>query len=163
MRENQQPQAEIPQTRLIRAGEDRYGEQRGLRMSQIDFKVVPSDTGGLLILENSFHGKGGPPRHLHFDQDEWFYVVEGDFIFEIGQESFQLHTGDSLLAPRGVPHVWAHNSAAQGKILIAFTPAGQMEAFFRSSMKGNVMPPKDPEFWRSHGMELLGPPLKIDQ
>jgi quercetin dioxygenase-like cupin family protein len=156
------PPAENPRARLIQAGEDWHGEQRGLRMSQIDFKVVTAG-GDLLIIENTFQAGGGPPRHLHHDQEEWFYAVRGEFIFEVGQERFLLRPGDSLLAPRKVPHVWAFTGGGQGKILIAFQPAGQMEAFFRAIMQGNVPPPVDPEVWRRHGMELLGPPLALAQ
>jgi fermentation-respiration switch protein FrsA (DUF1100 family) len=45
--------------------------------------------------------------------------------------------------------------------VIAFTPAGRMKAFFREVTKADAMPPLDPELWRAHGMELLGPPLKL--
>lgn len=154
--------SETSQVVRVAAGEDRFGEQRGLGISVITFKVTPQDSGGLLILENSFTTKGGPARHLHYDQDEWFYAVEGDFSIEVGQEQFTLHPGDSLLAPRKVPHVWAHVGPAHGRILIAFMPAGQMEAFFREVTKANAMPPQDPALWRAHGMELLGPPLKVE-
>src|SRR5262249_32603490 len=92
----------------VSAGEDRFGEHRGLGISVIDFKVVPSDSSGLFVLENIFHSKGGPARHLHTNQDESFYVLEGEFRFEVGSEKFTLHPGDSLLAPRNVPHVWAY-------------------------------------------------------
>ncbi len=146
----------------VAAGEDRYGEHRGLGISSIAFKVVPKDSSGLLILENTFHAKGGPARHLHVDQDEWFYAVEGTFIIEVGQERTTLHPGDSLLAPRKVPHVWAFVGSHQGRILVAFDPAGTMEAFFREVTKANAMPPQDPALWRAHGMELLGPPLSLD-
>jgi quercetin 2,3-dioxygenase len=98
---------------------------------------------------------------LHYEQDEWFYAVEGEFIIELGQEKFRLNPGDSLLAPRMVPHVWAYSGDTHGRILIAFMPAGKMEAFFRNVMKANTMPPLDPELWRAHGMELLGPPLTL--
>jgi quercetin dioxygenase-like cupin family protein len=161
MEEIQQISAKTPFTRLLKSGEDWFGEQRGLSMSQIDFKVVPQDSPGFLILENTFRAKGGPPRHLHYEQEEWFYILEDDFIFEIGEDTFQLHPGDSLLAPRKVPHVWAHVGNNWGRILIGFMPAGQMEAFFRKFMTGNVMPPNDRELWRAHGMELLGPPLVV--
>jgi mannose-6-phosphate isomerase-like protein (cupin superfamily) len=145
----------------VQAGEDRFGEQRSLGVSFINFKILPQDSNGLLILENVFHAKGDPARHLHYDQDEWFYAVEGEFIVEIGQERFQLQPGDSLLAPRKVPHVWAHVGNTRGRMLIAFMPAGKMEAFFRDVTKANAMPPQDPALWRAHGMELLGPPLAI--
>jgi mannose-6-phosphate isomerase-like protein (cupin superfamily) len=146
----------------VKAGEDRFGEHRGLGVSVIQFKVVPSDQNGLLILENSFHAKGGPARHLHYDQDEWFYAVEGEFVVEIGPERFTLQAGDSVLAPRKIPHVWAHTGNAEGRILIAFMPAGKMEAFFREVTKANAMPPQNPELWRAHGMELVGPPLAVE-
>ncbi len=146
----------------VAAGQDRFGEHRGLGVSRIDFKVTPHDSSGILILENTFHAKGGPARHLHDDQDEWFYVAEGEFMFEVGEERFTLKTGDSALGPRKVPHVWAFVGDTSGKIVIAFSPAGKMEGFFREVTKANAMPPQDPELWRAHGMELLGPPLKVE-
>jgi mannose-6-phosphate isomerase-like protein (cupin superfamily) len=145
----------------VAANQDQLGEHRGLGVSEITFKITPKDSDGVFVIENTFHERGGPARHLHFVQDEWFYAVEGEFIFEVGQEKFTLHPGDSTLAPRKVPHVWAYTSGERGKILIAFMPAGKMESFFREVTKANAMPPQDPALWRTHGMELLGPPLKV--
>ncbi len=146
--------------RQVAAGADRFGEHRGLGVSRIDFKVVTQDA-SLLILENTFHQRGGPARHLHYHQDEWFYALEGRFVVEIGEQRFELNPGDSLFAPRRMPHVWAHVGDARGRMLITFTPAGSMEAFFRKVTEANAMPPQDPELWRAHGMELLGPPLTL--
>ncbi len=156
----QQPR--IPPILQVMAGNDRYGEQRGLGISVIDFKLTAQDSNDIMIIENTFHARGGPARHLHFDQDEWFYALEGEFILEVGQERSRLTPGNSLLAPRRVPHVWAHIGNTRGRILVAFMPAGKMEAFFREVTKANAMPPQDPELWRAHGMELLGPPLAIE-
>jgi mannose-6-phosphate isomerase-like protein (cupin superfamily) len=146
---------------LVPADQDRFGEQRGLGVSNISFKVMPGDSRDVFIIENTFHEKGGPARHLHYEQDEWFYVLEGEFLMEIGQNEFRLAPGDSILGPRKVPHVWAFLGEGRGRILIAFLPAGKMEAFFREVTKSNAMPPQDPELWRTHGMELVGPPLKV--
>lgn len=154
--------SQTPPALVVAAGEDRFGEHRGLGISVIDFKVTPQDSGGLLIIENTFHAKGGPARHLHYDQDEWFYAVEGQFIVEVGEKRFTLNPGDSLLAPRTMPHVWAHVGESRGRMLIAFMPAGKMEAFFREVTKADAMPPQDPALWRVHGMDLLGPPLSLD-
>jgi len=145
----------------VMAGEDIFGEQRSLGISTIAFKVVPPDPNGILILENTFHARGGPARHLHLDQDEWFYAVEGDFLVEVGGKTMTLHPGDSLLAPRRVPHVWAYVGDTTGRMLIAFLPAGRMESFFREVTKANAMPPNDPKLWQAHGMELVGPPLPV--
>lgn len=152
-------------TRLIHvpAGRDRFGERRGLGISEINFKLVPRDAEGALIIENTFHRRGGPARHLHFEQDEWFYAIEGEFVVEVGAQRFELNAGDSLLAPRRMPHVWAFVGEGRGRMLISFLPAGQMEAFFRTVTQANAMPPQDPALWRAHGMELLGPPLAVQR
>ncbi|MCE9645001.1 MAG: cupin domain-containing protein [Chloroflexi bacterium] len=150
------------QIHKVLAGEDRFGEHRGLGISEISFKVVPQDSNGLFIIENTFHAKGGPAKHLHFDQDEWFYAAEGEFLIEIGPDRFTMKPGDSLLAPRKIPHVWAFaGNSPRGRMLITFMPAGKMEDFFREVTEANAMPPQDPELWKAHGMELLGPPLQV--
>jgi uncharacterized cupin superfamily protein len=95
----------------------------------------------------------GPARHLHYEQDEWFYVLEGDFEFEIGADKFTLSPGDSLLAPRKVPHVWAYKGGSCGRVLVEFSPAGKMEAFFREVTKANAMPQQDSALWKAYRME----------
>jgi quercetin dioxygenase-like cupin family protein len=159
---NESRPMERPLALLLAAGADREGENRGLGSSTIAFKMILSDPSGPFILENTFLAKGGPARHLHYDQEEWFYILEGEFQFEVGADRFHLHPGDSLLAPRQIPHVWAFVGEARGRILVAFFPAGKMEAFFREVTKANAMPPQDPGIWRAHGMDLLGPPLPVE-
>ena len=155
MDESSQPRASL----FLAAGQDQFAQHRGLGVSAILFKVSGSNS--LFVLENVFHQKGGPARHLHHGQDEWFYVLEGEFLIEIGEERRRLHPGDSIFAPRKVPHVWAFVGEGRGRILVSFAPAGQMEAFFLEVTKANAMPPQDPALWRAHGMELLGPPLPV--
>ncbi|MDO8690440.1 MAG: cupin domain-containing protein [Dehalococcoidia bacterium] len=162
MNESLQTSAGFPPVLRVSAGEDRFGEQRGLGISSIDFKVSTQDSSGVFILENTFREKGGPARHLHYDQDEWFYSIEGEFMVVVGQERIRLKPGDSLLAPRKVPHVWAYVGDTRGRLLVAWMPAGKMEAFFREVTKANAMPPQDPGLWSVHGMELLGPPLPVE-
>ena len=157
-----QTQSDFPPELLVAAGDDSFGEQRSLGISAISFKVVPQDSNGIFIIENSFREKGGPARHLHYEQDEWFYALEGEFAFEVGEKKFRLKPGDSLFGPRKVPHGWAFTGGTpRGRILIAFLPAGKMEAFFREVTKANAMPPQNPELWHMHGMELIGPPLIV--
>lgn len=147
---------------MVPSGTDLAGEHRSLGVSTVHFKVAGHGSDGPLVLENTFHAKGGPGRHLHVAQDEWFYVVEGEFVIEIGARRTELSAGDSVLAPRQVPHVWAHVGEGKGRLLVSFTPAGLMEAFFREVTKAKAMAPQDPALWRAYGMELLGPPLAVD-
>lgn len=93
---------------FLKAGEDHFGEQHGLSMSQIDLKLVSPGSSGVLIIENSFQAKGGPPRHLHYDLDEWFYALEGDFTFMVGQETFLLQPGIRCLRRGRYPSMGAY-------------------------------------------------------
>ncbi len=149
---------------LLHSGQDSEDQIRSLGISTISFKLIQGGEEGLLIIENEFYEAGGPARHLHHNQDEWFYILQGEFLFEVGSQKLLLKPGDSVLAPRQVPHVWAFSGSPlqeHGRILIAFLPAGKMEAFFREVTRANAMPAQDPALWQAHGMELLGPPLKV--
>ena len=157
-----QPHANVPPVLRVASGEDQFGEYRGVGTGSMAFKVSSPDPNGLLIVELTLHKKGGPARHLHHNQDEWFYAVEGEFILEIGQERMKLNPGDSILAPSEVPHAWAYIGDITGRLLITFNRAGKMVAFLRKITQANAMAPQDPELWRSHDMELIGPPLAIE-
>ena len=152
----------VPSFVPVEAGKDRDNEQRGLGISTVSFKVTSQDNDGLFVIEITFQERGGPARHLHYEQDEWFYCLEGEFIMEVGSNRMTLKPGDSIFAPRNIPHVWSYVGDPGGKMLFAFTPAGQMEAFFRKTTKSNAMPPQDPELWQAHGMQLVGPPLEVE-
>jgi quercetin dioxygenase-like cupin family protein len=158
--ESEETRATTAEAVWVPAGEDVDGERRGLGISVISFKVTPRDGLDLLVLENRFQAPGGPPRHLHEEQEEIFYALEGQFLIEIGDERRTLGPGDAVLAPRQVPHVWASVGDA-GRILITFSPAGQMGAFFREVTRQDAMPGQDPDLWRRHGMRIVGPPLEL--
>ncbi len=150
----------------VPADQDRFGQRRkvfgGL---PIDVKVSARDSaGGLLIIEQIDDHKGGPPRHVHPEQDEWFHVIQGTYVLEVGEERFRLVDGDSVLAPRGLPHVWAHAGEGTGRMLIAFQPAGKMDAFFDAATRLQGIPAgaELAQLFREHGMEVLGPPLSLE-
>jgi mannose-6-phosphate isomerase-like protein (cupin superfamily) len=107
--------------------------------------------------------KGGPHLHVHQVEDEWFYVIEGEYIVQVGDERFRHTPGDSLLAPRKVPHTYAHLGDGQGRLLIAYEPAGDMEDFFLeiSKLAGSPSASEVQRVFRAHGMEVVAPPLKV--
>jgi quercetin dioxygenase-like cupin family protein len=148
---------------FVGEGTDRQGLERGLGITRLRYKVATADTnGGFFVIEQTILAKGGPPKHVHFEQDEWFFPVEGEFIAEVGNRQYRLRPCDSLLAPRLTLHVWAFVADAVGKIVIAFSPAGKMEAFFDVTAQKVSMPSQDPQLWLDHGMKVLGPPLPVD-
>lgn len=145
---------------VVLSGEDRFGDSHSLGFSVIRFKTSTADTGGnLFMVEHSNLMPGGPPLHLHLEQDEWFYVMEGEVLFQVGEKRLQLKAGDSVLAPRKVPHTFTAVGPKPGKMLIAFSPAGKMEQFFRDVAVPNG-PKMDAAIFRKYDMEYVGPPIK---
>jgi quercetin 2,3-dioxygenase len=129
--------------------------------NEVAFKVAAQDThDGLFIIEQVSQRKGGPPRHMHHAQEEWFYILEGEYVFEVGEQRIRMGPGDSLIGPRGVPHVWAYVGEKPGKIIIGFAPAGQMEKFFVEAAQLRDFA-ADQKLYRECGMDIVGPPLPL--
>lgn len=150
----------------VGAKEDRLAEELLIMGGQFDLKVSTQDSGGdLLIYDTVRLQRGGPALHRHFRQDEWFYVIRGEFIVRVGGDTLRLHPGDSAFAPRMIPHVWAMVSEGPGQMLVLFQPAGSMEDFFHEMSRFGPNIPKDQEvfrrLWAAHDQEMLGPPLAI--
>lgn len=144
---------------VVTAGQDRLGEVHSRGYSTILFKVLARETNdGLFIIEHAGLVKGGPPLHMHLHQEEWFRVMEGEVLFQIGDGRKRLRAGDSVLGPRGVPHTFSSVGEKPGRMLIAFNPAGKMEEFLRATAIPNP-PVQDAAFFRRYEMELVGPPI----
>ena len=158
--------AQIRTAHYVPAGTDRFRGKREVFGSRvIDTKVSTQDTnGGLSVSELIDVHKGGPSRHLHHEQDEWFYIAEGQYVIEVGDEHYELGPGDSVLAPRKVAHAWAHVGEGRGRLIVALQPAGQIEAFFDELATLGSSPDREElsRAFSSHGMELVGPPLSIE-
>jgi quercetin dioxygenase-like cupin family protein len=146
---------------------NRSGEDLLIMGGRFDLKVSARDTGGdLCIYDTVRQSKGGPALHRHHFQDEWFYVLRGEFIVKVGEQTLELRPGDSAFAPRKIPHAFAMTSEGEGQMLVLFQPAGSMEDFFHGMARYGPAIPKNQEtelkqLWLDHGMEILGPPLKV--
>jgi mannose-6-phosphate isomerase-like protein (cupin superfamily) len=143
---------------LVRSGESRTGASLEFLNGRFDCKISAKDTGGALCAFDSYRFRpGGPRLHLHFEQDEWFLVLEGEFKFQVGDDTFMARAGDSVFGPRRVPHAF-RNISETGRLVVTFLPALTMEVFFASP----IIDPMSQEFLdhsRRHGMEIVGPPL----
>lgn len=83
-----------------------------------------------------------------------------EYLFQIGDEKLRATAGDTVFAPRQVPHAFAQVSA-EGKMFFLFQPAGSMEDFFRQSgdIKGVPTPAPAEALFASHQLKIVGPPL----
>jgi mannose-6-phosphate isomerase-like protein (cupin superfamily) len=143
-------------------GENRFAFAAASQAAQSPCKVTSADSGGAVtIFEMNAFPRSGPFLHVHHREDEWYYILAGNFLFKAGQGEYTLRAGASIWLPRGVPHVWANTDTTQGKLLLMCQPGG-FEHFFDEI--GNVPPTeKGPEKMRTlmakYGMEMLGPPV----
>jgi quercetin dioxygenase-like cupin family protein len=152
----------------INAGEGRIHDHiklKGVNKNILDLKVSGSDTdGGFALFEATTITPGmGTPLHMHHLQDEVFYVVEGNFYFQVGEDKFHLGPGDSVFLPMKVPHAWTQISET-GKMTVLFQPAGKMEDYFVTVSALDHEPTHEEmaKLFADHEMKLVGPPLKIE-
>lgn len=147
---------------FVPAGQDRFGYFKTLGISSVAFKVTSQESKDLFVVEITLDKKGGPARHLHLFQDEWFYALEGEFLLEVGGERFHLKPGDSAFSPKNVPHVWAFVAGTRGRMLFVVSPIGKLEAFFVDAGNRNVLPGSDQNQWQPYDLEWVGPPLTFE-
>lgn len=151
----------------VEAGKDHYQEELLIMGGSFDCKVSARDSGGdLCIYDTIRHERGGPALHLHHSQDEWFYVISGEFIVKVGDETFSLKPGDSAFAPRKIAHAFAKISEGTAQMLVLFQPAGSIEDFFLQMSRIGKQIPENQEhtmksLFEQHGMQVVGPPLSI--
>lgn len=148
----------------VNAGKDRFDQPIKYRgVNPNDVKISSKDTDGqLTVLEYVGFEKIGPPLHVHFDQDEIFYVVEGEYLFQLDTERMTLKAGDTIFLPRAVPHTWLQLSE-KGKLVYFLQPSGQMEEFFKkmNELQGPPTPELIQQIHQAHGMKVVGPPITL--
>ena len=150
----------------IGAGEGRiHGHLtlKGLNPNILDVKVSGRDTAGnLAIFEHISKSPGrGTPLHVHQFQDEFFYVQQGIYIFQVGEHRYELQTGDSIFLPRQKPHAWKQISQS-GIMTVVAQPAGKLENFF-VSIAALDHEPSSAEIaviFLANEMKVVGPPLR---
>jgi quercetin dioxygenase-like cupin family protein len=121
--------------------------------------------GSVTVFESSAAPGEGPPLHLHANEDELLYVLEGRLRMELDGAIEEATAGSLVFIPRGLPHTWQNPGPDVMRFLIVFSPAATgMEQFFESaaSLEDDV-PIADVfgKLGRAAGMEVLGPPLAV--
>lgn len=118
-------------------------------------------TGGSLgMFTSRFPGPGGPPRHVHNDAGEAFYVLEGGADFLADGEVIHVSQGEAVFVQKGVDHTFHLTGDSGGKILVIVTPGG-FEGFFEAT-KHLKLPDDMDELNRisaEFGQIFTGPPL----
>lgn len=95
------------------------------------YLATGEDTGGAYSLFKALvpPKDPGPPPHLHRNEDEAFYVLEGEFSISLGGEEFRAKPGDFISLPRVIRHSFRSDSDVVGRMLVIVSPSG-FEKFF---------------------------------
>jgi quercetin dioxygenase-like cupin family protein len=146
-------------------------------------KVSGDDTAGQFgLIEIVVPAGHGSPWHTHPDEDEWFYVLDGEVTFYVGDARLALSAGAFAFGPKGVPHTFIGGAPDGARALVGFQPF-LFEGFLREvgePARDRVVPPSlDHQSDTSgrlvadgrelaveqlvpiaakHGMVILGPP-----
>jgi quercetin dioxygenase-like cupin family protein len=103
------------------------GPGAGVPGSQPEVKATAAVTGGALTVMESTVDQG-PPRHVHEDEDEAFYVLSGSLVVSCGDEVFEAGPRSFVWLPRGIPHTFR---AAEGTANVLFIAVpGGIEHYF---------------------------------
>ena len=132
-------------------------------------KASSEATGGRVAVIEQLAPRGsGSPLHVHHNEDEWFYVIEGELTFWVGGQVITAPAGSFVYGPRDVPHTFIVSSDEARFLLVA--EPGAFDGFLRANAEPArelVIPPPATEppdmealmaSAAAHGIEILGPP-----
>ena len=95
--------------------------------------LTGADTGGAYcLLEVALAPGMGVPRHLHTREDESYFVLSGELEVIVGDQTYALKAGDTLMAPRGIPHQLRNSGNIENHYLLMFSPSG-FEGFLNAT------------------------------
>ena len=129
------------------------------------FKAMVDASGGALTALEGLAAPGeGPPLHVHRNQDELIYTLEGRFSIRLGDQLLDAPAGSFIFIPRGTPHTWRNSGDTPARFFAALMPgATEFEQFF---VRYAALPPHErgvSAFARladeTQAMEVVGPPL----
>ena len=129
------------------------------------FKAMSDHSDGALTAIEGVSAPGeGPPLHLHWEQDEFIYTLDGTFRVRLGDELIDAPPGSFVFIPRTTPHTWQNVGEGRSRFVATLMPASaEFEEFF---LRYAELPPNErgmEAFSRiaaeTRAMEVVGPPL----
>ncbi len=126
---NQESVKENETASLVHVSSDK-GKQWNVFGVKIVGKILSEDTDGKYsVIETETPPIGGPPKHVHKNEDELFYVIKGTYEFYCGDKTIIAKKGDMVRLPRGIPHHFKNIDSVPGVTMNVITPGG-FESFF---------------------------------
>jgi quercetin dioxygenase-like cupin family protein len=120
-------------------------------------RAIDTD-GRVTVFEQATPAGWGPPRHVHANEDEIVYVLDGTYDVSLGDEQRTISAGGCAILPRGIPHGFRNVGETTGRIVCVVTPGGLEEYFLEIA---RCSPPPSPAqlvgMAKAYGLTLLPP------
>jgi quercetin dioxygenase-like cupin family protein len=126
---------------------------------------------GISVIEHRVPFGSSPPLHVHRNEDEVFHLLSGEARFSLAGQDIAATAGDTVVAPKGMPHTFLVTSR-EGARWLTVTRNGDFERMLRATARpaeADALPPCCPPTpeqaaaleaaCRAHGIALVGPPL----
>ncbi len=119
------------------------------------FKVWSEETGGALsIVEHSLKPEAlASAVHVHYNEDEITYVLEGEITVQLGEQIIQAPRGTMVFKPRGIPHTFWNQARRPARLLQVFTPGG-FERYLEEAAKAFGDPARQLELAEPYRLEV---------
>ena len=139
------------------------GEGRLIDLGEfgMTLKADADETGRVVsVLEAEEPPGFGPPRHVHHDAAEAFYVLEGEYIMYLEDREFACPAGSFIFIPKGVRHGFRVGDVPSRKLNLYFPAAmiGYFDELAAAVGRDDVDDERLDENARSHSMEIVVPP-----
>lgn len=133
------------------------------REEKIHLLLAAQQTGGVFtLLIDEIPSHSGPPLHIHDNEDETLYMLEGECVVQLDDRHFTLPAGSAVFLPRGLPHAFTNLDSQPARALVIHTPGG-FEQFFAAVDPLLTVAEPDTEALLAiaarHGINTVGPPL----
>jgi mannose-6-phosphate isomerase-like protein (cupin superfamily) len=135
----------------------RFSGPQGREADVTELVATRDQTGGALgLFRQTIAPRSGPPTHIHRAEDEFFYVVSGEFNFKLGDRTVSAPARSIVFVPRGTVHTFRNVGPEPGVLLVGVTPGG-FEKMFEE--RQGVDMETNRTLMKKHSMEVVGPPL----
>lgn len=130
--------------------------------------TIKAASDNVMVTEQTAPRGSGSPLHVHHNEDEWFYVLEGELTIWVDGETHVAPAGSFVYGPRDIPHTFTVSSELARFLLV--TEPGDFAGFVRTLAEpapgpelpaGPLTPPDMDLVMRTaagYGLEILGPP-----
>lgn len=69
-------------------------------------------------------GRDGPPAHVHREEDDSFFILEGELTFLVGDDELHAPAETFVLVPPGVEHTFVNRGSEPVRMVNVHAPAG---------------------------------------